>query len=394
MEFCGRLVYKYILGEIRKMKRAVIFFYLIVLPLIFSSCNQPFEEETYESTQKSVEESISEKNNSEEETNIKTESNEEEGMTETIDNQSIENLCVWPVYWDTDTIMSELEVMQDKINTVCYFAAYFDADNNPFIPDETLQTMQQINAVYGDKGWNTYLTFVNDKVLSDETSSLKDTQLLYDLLSQPDNREKHIDNILNMVTSNGFKGIEIDYEAIKSDMNLWQLYVTFIDELTSEAEKRDVDVRVVLEPNVPVDSLQFPSGPEYVVMCYNLYGYGTNPGPKADKNFLIEMAHLLDELPAPGNMAFSLGGFDFASDGTVAQLTEKECVDLLNASESTATRDNNSHDVVFQYQGSDGMTHEVWYADNDTLQFWMGIGKSCGYHRFSIWRLGRNVTLK
>ena len=30
------------------------------------------------------------------------------------------------------------------------------------------------------------------------------------------------------------------------------------------------------------DALEFSAGASYVVMCYNLHGNGTEPGPKAD----------------------------------------------------------------------------------------------------------------
>ena len=318
----------------------------------------------------------------------------EEKLTTVSEPKEEDSVTVWTTYWDKDTVMNEVDVLKDKINTICYFAAYFDENNIPFIPEETLETQKIVNMKYKKYGWDTYLTFVNDKLLTGGGSSLKDTELLYKLLENKEKRQNHIDTILDMTLQNGFDGIEIDYEAIKDDMTLWNLFLTFVTELQNEAKLQNIKVRIVLEPSAPLDKISFPDGPEYVMMCYNLYGYGTEAGPKANKEFLLKMSKLVKKLPEPINMALSNGGFDFAADGAVSQLTEKECVELLNASGQDMRRDADSMDVVFTYTAEDGISHEVWYADNETLQYWMDTLSANGYHRYSIWRLGSNVTLQ
>ena len=311
-----------------------------------------------------------------------------------VSEKAYESLAVWPTYWDTDTVMSEIDTLQDKIDTICYFAAYFDANKQPFIPDQSMETYASVKAKYSDRNWTSYLTFVNDLLLPDGGSSLKDTDLLYTLLQDPSSRKNHINQILQMVQDNGFDGIEIDYEAIRKDMTLWKIFTQFITELNTEAQNRGILVRVLLEPSVPAAELTLPEGPEYVLMCYNLYGYGTEAGPKANQDFLIQMSQLLEQMPSPRNMAFSVGGFDFAKDGTVKQVTEAECVALQKQYKASTTRDEQSEDVVFSYTDANGMTHDVWYADHDTLQYWMKVGETYGIKRFTIWRLGSNVTLQ
>ncbi|MDD2973282.1 MAG: glycosyl hydrolase family 18 protein [Lachnospiraceae bacterium] len=303
-------------------------------------------------------------------------------------------LSVWPIYWDQNHVLEEMNLLQNKINNVCYFAAYFDADKKPFIPEESLETFAAAKTQFGNTGWKSYLTFVNDLLLPEGGSSQKDTDLLYTLLQDPTARKAHINEILQMVSDQGFDGIEIDYEAIRKDMNLWGIFNQFIMELNTEAQNRGIAVRVLFEPSVPIDQLDLPEGPEYVLMCYNLYGYGTEPGPKANRDFLIQMTQLLEKMPSPRNMALSIGGFDFAADGTVKQVTESECVALQQQYGAAAIRDEQSNDLVFSYKAQDGIDHEVWYADNETLTYWMSVGKTYGINRFSIWRLGSTITLQ
>lgn len=137
---------------------------------------------------------------------------------------------------------------------------------------------------------DSYLTFVNDLLKKEGGSSLKDRDLLYYLLSSKESREEHMRDILEMTEQGGFDGVEIDYEAMKKDMELWRLFTSFVNELYGKTSEKKLKLRVILEPGAPVEELGFVKGPEYVFMCYNLYGYGTEPGPKADESFLISMA--------------------------------------------------------------------------------------------------------
>ncbi len=45
---------------------------------------------------------------------------------------------------------------------------------------------------------------------------------------------------------------------------------------------------------------------------------------------------------------------------------------------------------MFKYTDEDGIEHEVWYADKNTLNSWMQVIKEKGYG-ISLWRLGGNV---
>lgn len=75
----------------------------------------------------------------------------------------------------------------------------------------------------------------------------------------------------------------MDYENLGQASSLWQKFFGFEKILYSLCQKDKLKLRVLLEPKVP--KLAFPAGPTYVVMCYNLYGYSTKAGPKADYAF-------------------------------------------------------------------------------------------------------------
>lgn len=298
---------------------------------------------------------------------------------------------VWLTYWDLKNYEQEIDAVKDNITNICYFAAYFDAEKKLFIPQEITDTYKGIKSKYPDKKYNSYLTFVNDLLKPDGTSSLKDTELLYSLFSSTEAMNSHINEIINLTINGGYNGIEIDYEGMKGDKNLWNLYQTFVEQLYKTASVKKIPVRIVLEPSVPEKELKFIKGPEYVMMCYNLYGAGTKPGPKANEKFLKQMVKKMKAFPGKVNFALSAGGYDFAQSGTAKQVTELEAETLKKEYNAVTTRDKDSNCLVFTYVDLQGLSHEVWYADKETLNFWYSVISKYGDYGFSLWRIGGNV---
>ena len=83
-----------------------------------------------------------------------------------------------------------------------------------------------------------------------------------------------------------------------------------------------IRLRVVLPWDAPKYAA-LPAGPEYTVMCYNLFGYHSGPGPKADVPFLTETCALYQNQPYTTRMAFANGGFAWRDSG-ISALTQTE----------------------------------------------------------------------
>jgi len=300
------------------------------------------------------------------------------------------NVTVWYPYWDNDTADEELEELGDDLDTICFFAAYFDKHSKLFVPDNITDKIGEFKKSGYLKGKTTFLTIVNDKLL-EEGSSLKDTELLYEILGNSSLAEKHADNVIKLAKKSGLGGIEIDYEAIKKDNELWAHFNEFIKVLSEKASEEKIGLRVIFEPSAPIDSYEWPDYPEYVMMCYNLKGYGTEPGPKADVEFIKGLCEKMSVLNGKINMAFATGGFDFADDGTVKQINYSGAVELCDEYLGNIQRDEGSAAVYFEYTDESDSNHQVWYADQDTLKTWIETARNTGCEKISIWRLGGNL---
>ena len=316
--------------------------------------------------------------------------NVQESESSVVDIEDENKVSVWVTYWDTSGLLEELQVWKPYIKQINYFAAYFKEDRSLFVPKYTEETRESISRLFEDREFPTYLTIVNDQELEEGTSTLKSTDLLYSLFESEETMRKHSNDILQVTLDGGYDGIEIDYEAIRDDMVLWEKYLTFLHLLTKLTKEYNLSLRVLLEPSTPVDDIQFPEGIEYIMMCYNLYGYGTKPGPKANRDFLIELADKMKKVSNRRGYALATGGFDFSSDGTTAAVTLVEAMAVQSTEGDNIHRDEQSQCIVFTYT-KQNMAHEVWYADGDTLRYWTKVLKEEGERNISIWRLGGTI---
>jgi len=299
--------------------------------------------------------------------------------------ENINNLSAWVAYWDLNAD-HEIGILDKQLKNICYFAVNFNSNNKLMMSEELSNYYNSTKS----SNYNKYITIVNDKINSDGSSLLKDTNVLKTLLSNSDLRSNHIEEIINLAVKYDFDGVEIDYEQIKNDMNLWKAYILFINELYQKAEKEGLKIRVILEPNIPFDKLSFDEGPTYVIMCYNLHGGFSKPGEKANPKFIRGLIEKTSKIPGVKDFAIATGGFNWSSNGKTTQVSETEASNILKEYSSKAERDDESQCLFFKYKDRENINHEVWYADKITLKSWMMVIAEKG-HDISIWRLGGNL---
>jgi spore germination protein len=294
----------------------------------------------------------------------------------------------WLVYWDSESSLDDIKALEGKLDSLNYFAAYFGSDDRLFIPDSIAKLRGQVAETFGDDRWDSYLTIVNDALMEGGGSSLKDTTLLYRLLENPQERSRHADEIISLAKGEGYDGIEIDYEAIKNDMTLWSHFIDFVGEVYQKTQDAGLKLRVILEPNIAFDRLNFSEGPQYVVMCYNLHGYNSQTGPKADDEFLINIIEKTASLPGKRSFAIATGGFEWIG-GRPFAITEAVAAEISARESITPQRDGASGALFFTYK-SDGHEKELWYADAQTINRWASLILSRGDFDIALWRLGGN----
>lgn len=267
----------------------------------------------------------------------------------------------WAVYWDNNA-----KVM-DNYNLVL-FSCYFNEDGSIYVPPALAKPLP--SPVSADH--QTYLSFTNDVQHVDGSATQKSPELLQWLFESEQRMRSTLEDMVNLSLQWSCQGIELDFEKLGKDMQLWEGMVQFIRLARQQTQKQGMLLRVVLPCNAPVEELALPEDICYSVMCYNLYGPHSGPGAKADENFLIQVAEHFSGIP---NIHFALanGGFVWGADGkTVQSVTAAEARSRARKFHSFVHRDNSSGANYYTYR-SQGETFTVWYGDAKTLAYWQEV---------------------
>ena len=312
-----------------------------------------------------------------------TETTEETGDSQGATKAKVSRRAAWCVYWDGDAVFAAAGNLANY-DELILFGCIYDENADLYIPEQLRQLYEEF-PVTGEQT-RLYLSFINDVMQEDGTAVQKSPEFLAQVLKDEQLGDRVIEEMIAQTKAWGLDGVELDYENIDRQENLWNEYLEFVDRLARRTEEEGLSLRIVLGAYAPVDEYAFPTAPQYVVMCYNLYGTHSAPGPKADAEFLQQMVERFDGM----NVAFALanGGFEWDDqDRAVRSLTAKSAGKLLVESGADYTREE-SGAVYFSYPAEDG-THTVWYGDKETIATWEDV--LTGYSRQDIevdlWRL-------
>lgn len=296
-------------------------------------------------------------------------------------------LSAWIADWQWKPGVLDLEQLGGSVKELSMFAAYFNHRDELHFTEQYGEALPEVREAAAAAGVERMLlTIVNDRFGEDGTAIQKDPDLVSRLVATDTAREAHINQIVETAKESGFGGVEIDYEKVhKRDLGKLTL---FYGELYERLQAEGLSLRIVIEPGMKTEGLDFPEGPSYVMMAYNLYGGHSGPGPKADHRMIRNLADKLRRFPGNTSLALSVGGFDWPDGGKVVSLTEKRAAELAASSSAAPQRDADSGALHFEYTDDAGVRHTVWYADGTTLAGWMATAMSAGISDIAIWRLG------
>ncbi|CAM5217757.1 Putative sporulation-specific glycosylase YdhD OS=Lysinibacillus sphaericus OX=1421 GN=ydhD_2 PE=4 SV=1 [Lysinibacillus sphaericus] len=303
---------------------------------------------------------------------------------EELKNKNKLQLSIWLPEWQKKSAIEDVKNSQQGLQDIRVFGAYFNSKDQLLLTDNAVEMLQQTQQQFHATHF-VMLTLINDYVTDNAPSVQKDSKLLHRLLQDTSTRQKHIDNILQIVEQYQVKGIEIDYEKVaKEDL---PKYILFLEELYQQLSKKNITLNVVLEPRFPFD-MKLPDGPKYTVMAYNVHGYHSEPGAKATFSFLDDLLKKIQKSNQNLAIAFATGGFKWAAQGKAVALTEIEAEQLLAKMKVKKQRDQASGAAYFTYSDDNNVRHEVWYADQETLEKWISYVQQKSYHEVVLWRAG------
>jgi len=264
---------------------------------------------------------------------------------------------------------------------VSLFAYELDPAGAP-VPAPGMQAhVSEFFQLSGKDGFTPWVTVVNDVRQGSETASLKDTAILHQLLENADAREQHAQALAKRAATDGFKGLQLDYERMP--VKLAAPYRDFIARLRRALTSRGLALDVVVEPDrAPLPAAN--SAP-ITIMAYNQYGPHSQAGPRATPRFVAAAYGRAATAEGASTLALALGGFKWTPTGAVEQLDWSAVRAAAGPAESWQ---RGMLTAVPHVRLSDDS--ELWFDDPESLTVKWQAGYAAGFRNLMLWRLGGN----
>lgn len=287
-----------------------------------------------------------------------------------------ESYSTWLADWDYKNGFVDIAHMKN-LDSVQLFSVYFTAEAD-FHLTQAFLAMEQQAFEQELIGVPKYFTIVNDRFLADGTVKQKDSTLIHHIVTDKKTRTHYINEIVKFAVERGYEGVEMDFEKIASKDKVKVKY--FYRELYKALQAENKDLRILVEPAMITTPTNYPAGPTYVVMAYNLHGYHSEAGPKADYTFIKKLVKDSKNVPGKVTIAFATGGFAWR-DGKVSALSETEAQAIAG---EDGKRDAKSGALQFKSE----QYGELWYSDAQTINSWIDVAQKVKPVDVAIWRAG------
>lgn len=243
----------------------------------------------------------------------------------------------------------------------------------------------------------TYGNSNNVKTLAMITNNF-DGSIAKTLLESSVNRQALINNILNALKINGYKGVNVDLEGVYySDRSY---LTTFMSELYSTLHSQgfyvtiDVPAKTSDSPTSAWDgAFDYASLPNYsdqiAIMTYDEHYSGGTPGAIASIGWVENVIkYAVTVIPKEkillGTAAY---GYDWCSNGTKSYGISG-IYNLALTNGAVIQWDSISQSPYFTYTDTTGVSHTVWFENAQSLNYKLDLVNTYNLSGIATWRLG------
>ncbi|MEU9125703.1 glycosyl hydrolase family 18 protein [Streptomyces sp. NPDC048506] len=224
-----------------------------------------------------------------------------------------------------------------------------------------------------------------------------------EMMHDPVWRRDHVDTLLDLVASQSYDGIDLDYEtmAVTGDAAAREQvrtgYDALVEDLCARLHDRDKQCVVTVMARVRGSGTAFDYerlgryADRIRIMGYDLHWSGGDAGPLSSSAWYDEfLRYATDTIPRDKiEVAFPGYGWDWTvgTTGHAGHLTWKQAEALREQAGAEYRFDEVSGTPYFLYE-KDGVEHEVWYQDAQGVRAQLPLLRKYGVRGTGLWALG------
>ena len=216
------------------------------------------------------------------------------------------------------------------------------------------------------------------------------------MLNSEQSREQFIKNLLSIAKENGLHGINIDFEAMKTEDR--DMYTQLIRELVPILRENNIKVSVDMYFVAYIDRKEVGNAADYVVlMGYDQRGAWSNEAGSIAEVSWVEgnLKSLINDSNIPSNKIILAVPFytrlwtikDGEEKPTTKVYTMKNCQDFLTTYKVTPVLDQDAGQNYAEYkEGS--LTYKLWLEDADSIKRRVELVSKYNLAGITGWRKG------
>lgn len=222
------------------------------------------------------------------------------------------------------------------------------------------------------------------------------------LLENSINRQALEKNILNALSANGYKGVNIDIEGVYSYDR--DYFTAFMNELYTQLNPLGYEVSVCVPAktsdsssntwNYAYDYAKLSNyADRIVIMSYDEHYPGGQPGAVASIGWVQSVANYAVTAIPQSKILLGLAayGYDWSSKGTKAYGIDA-ILNLAAANKAVINWDTTAQSPYFTYTEEDGTLHTVWFENGTSIGYKLDIINNMNLAGGAMWRLGLENT--
>lgn len=225
-----------------------------------------------------------------------------------------------------------------------------------------------------------------------------DGNIAKSVLENSTNRLSLENNVLNAIKTNGYKGVNVDLEGVFYYDRSY--YTTFIQELYNKLTPLGYSVTLSVPAKTSDNPTDGWSGAfdysalsnycdQIAIMTYDEHYSGGTAGPIASIGWVETVVkYAVTVIPTTKIMlGVAAYGYDWSSNGTKAYGING-IYNLSSTNNATVMWDDVSKSPYFNYTDTSGISHSVWFENNQSIGYKLDLVNSYNLNGIAIWRLG------
>jgi len=215
-------------------------------------------------------------------------------------------------------------------------------------------------------------------------------ETVHKLLASEARRKDFIKQIINILQTNGFQGINIDFEELNEEGD--ETLNTFMKEVYTALHVKGYLLTQDIAPlNVDYNLDILQKYNDYIfVMAYDHHYATSSPGPIADQPWVDTILEDISNKVPANKLILNIAayGYDWPKGGEATDISYQEALTTAKESEGKVLFDNSTFNLHYTYDDDNDFPHEVHFTDAATCFNAIRTSEDFGFAGVALWRLG------